>query len=96
MARSRSRKLLRTTDLTLAALLIMNGHTPDLERSAGEVRPGHPQGSWLFEETDNVRTLVEHYQNDEARVEPQQFYQVVNTTRRKMFKHLGIGQGTQQ
>lgn len=92
MATSRSENLLRTTDLPLAAYLVVQGFTPDhLVRTDGG-RPGHPQGGWVFKETPALCDVVEEFNNGDALVEPQEFQRVLNSTRRDLFKYLGIGQ----
>lgn len=95
MAETRSKhsdRLLRTTDLTLAAYLHMQGHEPELVEMSGEdLKPGHPQGAWEFDETPALRDLVDEFEDHGALVEPQQFHTMVNKTRRDMFKFLGIG-----
>lgn len=98
MATSRSEQLLRTTDLTLATYLIMEGFTPDGMQVVNQrqVRPGHPQGAWVFTETQTLRDVVEEFNDGNAQVEPNAFQEKLNQTRREMFNFLGIGNRSRQ
>ena len=95
MATSRSKhteQVLRTTDLVTAAYLQHAGHEAELVEMEGEqVKGGHPQGAWEFEETPALRQVVDAFEAGQATVEPRAFHQLVNQTRREMFAHLGIG-----
>jgi hypothetical protein len=93
MEKSRSKRLMRTTDLTLAAYLIQE-HEFDyelVEMDGEDVKPGHPQGAWEFEETPALSQVVDDFNAGKAKVEPQAFHQMVNRTRKDMFNFLGIG-----
>lgn len=98
MATSRSEKLLRTTDLTLATYLIMEGFTPDGMQVVGQqqAKVDHPQGAWVFTETQTLRDLVEEFNDGNAMVEPNAFQEKLNETRRSMFQFLGIGRRSRQ
>ncbi len=92
---SRSNQLQRTTDLAMATYLIMQGHTASMEQvseAIGQERPNHPQGAWVFDATPELAEQVEAFNEGEARVEPSAFQAQLNTTRRAMFKFLGMGQ----
>ena len=91
MTRSRSKRLLRTTDLVLATYLHLNGNEYELVEEDGQVRAGHPQGAWEFAETEHVTELVSTFNANRATVEPVQFHNATKRLRRDMFKFLGIG-----
>lgn len=89
--KSRSKHILRTTDLLLASFLYLKGYEPDLSAADGdEVREGHPQGAWEFE-GDGADLWATEFEKGQAKVEPRQFYATVKRMRREMFKFLGIG-----
>jgi len=92
MSRSRSEHKFQTTDLVLAAYLVTHGfQAKHVTVDGEEVKPGHPQGAWLFPETETLLDLVDEFNEGEARVDPRKFQGVLNQTRRGMFKFLGIG-----
>ncbi len=94
MARSRSRNILRTTDLALATYLRSRGHEPDLSSDdSRQVKRGHPQGEWEFD-GDAVASDVKQFNDGKATVEPNSYHILLNRTRREMFKFLGIGTGS--
>jgi len=93
MATSHSEeRILRTSDLTLASFLIVEGFTSELSEDGEEVKTDHPKGSWEFVETPTLFRTVQEFNNGEATVEPRAFHKAVNQTRKDMFEFLGIGQ----
>ena len=57
-----------------------------------QVKEGQPQGAWEFEMTPSLQRLLDTFDADKAKVEPQSFYTVLKQARREMFAHLGMGQ----
>lgn len=93
MAASRSEPRRRTTDLALATYLTLEGFDLEMVQVDGEeVKPGQPQGAWECRDTGTLRDLVAEFENGEALVDPKEFQECLNATRRAMFKFLGIGQ----
>jgi hypothetical protein len=92
--RTSDKVLIRTKDLTLAAFLICQGHEPAMvEIESARVKPGHPQGAWEFQVNDDntIEDQVEEFVEGDALVEPIQYQECLNKTRRDLFEFLGIG-----
>lgn len=82
-----------TTDLVLASYLCSLGFDSQVVQVEGEsVKPGHPQGAWVYQKCLPLSTAIEDYDSGAAKVEPQSFHEHVTAQRRRMFKHLRIGQ----
>ena len=78
----------RTTDMTFATVLIMNGHNPVMERiEAGKV-------AWAISSEDydeSVDDLLEEFQRGACLVEPVRFMREVRLVRQRMYTLLGVG-----
>lgn len=92
----RSPSSLKTTNLTLATYLIINGYEPTLVGD-GESGQGKAIGAWEFSDLDEMEAgetldvLVKEYSNGAARVEPRKFHDCLTTTRRSLFRFLDEG-----
>lgn len=76
--------------MTLATYLIAMGHAPTL-RNHGESKSGYPIGAWEFENNQTLKGAVNGYNEGLAKVEPKMFHNTLTSTRRSLFKFLGIG-----
>lgn len=82
---------LRTDDLALAVLLIMNDQRYTLERGVREVRGYHrPYCTWRFSNTQKALELRRAYEATQAAVEPNRFVRVWGVVRREMQDFLNI------
>lgn len=91
---SRLPRTVRTTDLSLAAYLVGLGYTPTHEVASDGGTSGHPQGAWVFDSEDgNIVDHVTQFEAGTATVDPAKYHVTINTTRRDMFKFLGLGKG---
>jgi hypothetical protein len=92
MAASHSKYQLTTSDVVLAAVLVMEGFNEyELTELDEDVRPGHPKGAWVFTVTPRLEAVVKVFYDGRAAVEPQGFETQLKATRREMFAYLGIG-----
>lgn len=80
-----------TTDLTLASYLACQGLAYEHSQDGTEVKPGQPQGAWVFKDTQHLADLVDEFNDGDALVEPKEFSTTVKRMRREMFQYLGIG-----
>jgi len=81
---TRSRK---TTDLTLASYLSLEGFEYDLV-SDGQLPNGQPAGAWMFDPHPKLTGTIEEFRNNNAEVEPQAFHRMLSRTRKELFKFL--------
>src|SRR5262245_8190682 len=80
----------RTTDMTLAVLLVTHGYCPVMERDGDN---GH-KVVWVLsaDEADEfVEDLLDDYVRGATRVEPKRFVRELRAVRKDLYRYLGIG-----
>ena len=77
---------LRTDDMALATLLVVNGLDYQLDR--GQRDDGYPICFWVFSSNNRSRQLVEQYVSRRSRVEPNKFVRTWGVIRKEMLEFL--------
>jgi hypothetical protein len=77
----------RTTDMSLAAVLDMDGHKFRMEW----LLPNDPEDtrvSWVFENTKRVREISARYEQQKVKVEPRSFQRHIAAVRSVMYSFI--------
>lgn len=77
-----------TTNLTLAAYLLVEGCESRLVLSDDRSPAGVQLAAWQFIASASVRDLIDDFNDSEAMVEPQAFHRSLTSARRKLFRFL--------
>lgn len=79
---------IRTTDMTLATILVTNGYAPVMEKD------GCNKVVWVLsaDEVDEfAEELIDDYVRGATRVEPKRFVRELRAVRKDLYRYLGIG-----
>lgn len=79
---------IRTTDMTMAVILVTNGYAPVMEMD------GHKKVVWVVpaDEVDEFcEELIDDYVRGAARVEPKKFMRELRAVRKDLYRYLGVG-----
>lgn len=77
----------RTSNLTLATVLLQKGHRARMVRQKRQTNGGHPVIAWEFDR-DEVEAIVGDFYRGEVCVEPEQFYRLLKETRGDLFDFM--------